>query len=116
MVLDTHGTKLLVHAIDFGYSKAIAVNRVRLHRNVVVECCCVLGKDVVASHIGRCFQLACDLLRALEDVDSSANVGVQDRCQIPVRFCRNDAQKQHYMLVWIIHGCIYKSARGNSRR
>ena len=51
MVLDTHRTKLLVHAIDFGYSTAIAVNRVRLHRDVVVECCRVLGKDVVAKHI-----------------------------------------------------------------
>ena len=74
MVLDTHRTKLLVHAIDSGYSKAIAVNRVRLHRDVVVKCCRVLGKDVVAKHIGRCFQLACDLLRALEDVHSIANV------------------------------------------
>ena len=98
MVLDTHRTKLLVHAIDFGYSKAIAVNRVRLHRDVVVECCRVLGKDVVAKHIWRCFQLACDLLRALEDVDSIANVGVQDRYQIPVWFCQHDAQKQHASL------------------
>ena len=98
MVLDTHRTKLLVHAIDFGYSKAIAVNRVRLHRDVVVECCRVLGKDVVAKHIWRCFQLACDLLRALEDADSSANVGVQDRYQIPVWFCQHDAQKQHASL------------------
>ena len=51
MVLDTHTTKLLVHAIDFGHSKAIAVNRVRLHRDVTVECCRVLGKDVVSKHI-----------------------------------------------------------------
>ena len=94
MVLDTHRTKLLVHAIDFGYSKAIAVNRVRLHRDVTVECCRVLGKDVVSKHIGRCFQLACDLLKALEDADSSANSGVQ----IPVWFCQHDAQKQHTSL------------------
>ena len=102
MVLDTHTTKLLVHAIDFGYSKAIAVNRVRLHRDVVVECCRVLGKDVVAKHIWRCFQLACDLLRALdareEYVDSIANAGVQDSYQKPVWFCQHDAQKQHASL------------------
>ena len=98
MALDTHRTKLLVHATDFGYSKAIAVNRVRLHTDVVVECCRVLGKDVVAKHIWRCFQLACDLLKALEDADSSANVGVQDRYQIPVWFCQHDAQKQHASL------------------
>ena len=77
MVLGTHRTKLLVHAIDLGHSKAIAVNRVRLHRDVTVECCRVLGKDVVSKHIGRCFPLACDLLQALEDADSSANSGVQ---------------------------------------
>ena len=87
-----------MQATDFGYSKASAVNRARLHRDVVVECCRVLGKDVVAKHIRRCFQLACDLLRALEDVDSSANVGVQDRYQIPVWFCQHDAQKQHASL------------------
>ena len=88
MVLDTHTTKLLVHAIDFGYSKAIAVNRVRLHRDVVAECCRVLGKDVVAKHIWRCFQLACDLLGALdateEYADCIANVAVQEHYQIPV--------------------------------
>ena len=91
MVLDTHATKLLVHAIDFGYSKAIAVNRVRLHRDVVVECCCELGKDFVSKHIWRCFQLVCDLLRALEDV------GVQDRYKSRW-FCQHDAQKQHASL------------------
>ena len=88
MVLDTHATKLLVHAIDFGCSKAIAVNRVRLHRDVVVECCRALGKDVVAKHIWRCFQLACDLLRALDATekyaDCIANVAVQDHYQIQV--------------------------------
>ena len=93
MVLDTHTTKLLVHAKDFGYSKAIAVNRVRLHRDVVVECCRVLGKDVVAKHIWRCFQLACDLPRALK-----GDGGVQDRYQIPVWFCQHDAQKQNASL------------------
>ena len=98
MVLDTHTTKLLVHAIDFGYSKAIAVNRVRLHRDVVVECCRVLGKDAVAKHIWRCVQLACDLLRALEDADSSANAGAQERYRIPVWFYQHDAQKQHASL------------------
>ena len=98
MVLDTHRTKLLVHAIDFGHSEAIAVNRVRLHRDVVVECCRVLGKDVVAKHIWRCFQLGCDFLRALEDTDNSANVVVQDRYQILVWFCQLDAQKQHASL------------------
>ena len=94
MVLDTHATKLLVHALDFRHSKAIAVNRVQLHRDVTIECCRVLGKDVVSKHIGRCFQLACDLLKALEDADSSANSGVQ----IPVWFCQHDAQKQHISL------------------
>ena len=74
------------------------MNRVRLHRDVVVECCRVLGKDVVAEHIWRCFQLACDSLRALENADSSANVGVQDRYQIPVWFCQLDTQKQHASL------------------
>ena len=102
MVLDTHTTKLLVHAIDFGYSKAIAVNRVRLHRDVVVECCRVLGKDAVAKHIWRCFQLACDLLRALdareEYADCIANVAVQDHYQIPVWCCQHDAQKQNTSL------------------
>ena len=98
MVLNTRRTKLLVHAIDFGYSKAIAVNRVRLHRDVVVECCRVLGKDVVAKHMWRCVQLACNLLRALEDVDSIASVGAQDRYQIPVWSCQHDAQKQHASL------------------
>ena len=91
MVLDTHRTKLLAHAIDFGYSTAIAVNRVRLHRYVVVECCRALGKDVVAKHIWHCFQLACDLLRALGDADSSANVAAQDRYQIRAWFCQHDA-------------------------
>ena len=84
----THTTKLLVHAIDFGYSKVIAVNRVRLHRDIVVECCRVLGKDVVAKQIWRCFQLACQQLRALdateEYADCIANVAVQDHSQIPV--------------------------------
>ena len=102
MVLDTHKTKLLVHTIDFGYSKPIAVHWVRLHRDFVVECCRVLGKDVIAKHIWRCFQLACDFLRALdareEYVDSIANVGVQDRYQILVWFCQHDAQKQNTSL------------------
>ena len=48
----------------------------------------------MSKHIGRCFQLACDLLKALEDADSIANVGVQ----IPVWFCQHDAQKQHTSL------------------
>ena len=74
------------------------MNRVRLHRDVVIECCRVLGKDVVAKHIGRCFKLACDLIRALKDADSSANAGVQDRYQIPEWFCQHDAQKQHASL------------------
>ena len=87
-----------MHAIAVGYSKDVDVKQVRLHRDVVVECCRVLGKDVVAKHIWRCVQLACDLLRALEDADSSANVGVQDRYQIPVWFCQHDAQKQHASL------------------
>ena len=64
------------------------MNQVRLHRDVVVECCRVLGKDVVAKHIWRCFQLACDLLRALdateEYADCIANVAVQEHYQIPV--------------------------------
>ena len=50
MALDTHTTNLLVHAIAFGYSEDIAVNRVQLHKEAVVECCHALGKDVVAKH------------------------------------------------------------------
>ena len=115
MVLDTHTTKLLVHAIDFGYSKAIAVNRVRLHRDVVVECCRELGKDAVAKHIWRCFQLACDLLRAFEDASSSANAGVQDRHQLPVWFCQHEAQMQHASLD--VHYAVASTkARGKSHR
>ena len=103
MALDTHTAKLLVHAIELGYATAIAMNRARLHRDVVVQCRHVLGKDVVAKHIWRCFQLACDLLRASdareEYVDSLANVGVQDRYQILVWFRQHDAQKN--IPVWM---------------
>ena len=78
----------------YSASIPIAVNRARLHRDVTVECCRVLGKDAVSKHIGRCFQLACDLLKALEDANSSANSAVQ----ILVWFCQHDAQKQHTSL------------------
>ena len=74
------------------------MNRVRLRRDVVVECCRALGKDVVAKHIGTCFQLACVLLTALQDADISANAGVQARLQLPVWFGQHEALIQHASL------------------
>ena len=59
------------------YWKREHVARVPLHRDVVLDCCSATGKDVVAKHIRQCFQLACDLPRALDAGDQHADASEQ---------------------------------------
>ena len=86
--------RLVIHAVDFGYSRCDECKRVRVKKEIVLNLCKANGSEIYKKHIFRCFQLVCDMLRALDaeetHVDNPGLPDVRDRYGVSVWCCYVD--------------------------